>query len=58
MIWKYPNHTLQTNQWNPEDPSANINHKTPGRQTKQSKATSTLFPIKMVVKLGRTQSNA
>ena len=53
MIRKYDNHTLQNDPWyNEEEP--HINHKPPRRP---SKATSSLFPIKMVVKLERTQSN-
>ena len=57
MISKYHNHKLQTNLWNREDEPHN-NHQTPGRQTKQRKATRSLFPIDMISKLERTQSNA
>ena len=35
MIKKYHNHKLQTNPWHREEEPHN-NHKTPGRQTKQS----------------------
>ena len=53
---KYHNHTLQTNSWHPEEePQNNNSHTTPGRQ---SKATSSFFPIKMSAKLEMTQSTA
>ena len=39
---------------NTEEPQNYSNYKTPGRQ---SKATSSLYPIKMIAKLDRTQSN-
>ena len=45
MIRKYQNHKLQTNPWQREEEPHN-NHKTPGRQTKQSSQLS--FPIKMI----------
>ena len=51
MIRKYHNHKLQTNPWHREEEPHN-NHETPG-----SKATSSLFPIKMIAKLEATQSN-
>ena len=54
-IRKYHNHKLQTNLWHREEEPHN-NHETPGRQT--SKATSSLFPIKMIAKLEWTHSNA
>ena len=54
MIRKYHNYKLQTNLWHREEEPHNI-HKTPGRQ---SKATSSLFSIKMIAKLERTQSTA
>ena len=54
---KYQNHTLETNPWHHEDTQDNNSHKTSGKQ-KQSKATSSLFPIKMIAKLERTQSIA
>ena len=57
MIKKYHNHKLQTNLWHREEEPQN-NHETPGRQTKQSKATSSLFPIEIIAKLEWTQSNA
>ena len=38
-----------------EKPENTSNHKKPG---KQDKATSSLFPIQMIAKLERTQSNA
>ena len=53
MIRIYHNHKLQTNLWQREEEPRN-NHETPGRQ---SKATSSLFPIKMIAKLEWTQSN-
>ena len=56
MIKKYNNHTQQTNPRHCEEKQQNTNsHKTSGRQ---SKATSSLFLIKMIAKLERTQSNA
>ena len=55
MIRKYHNHKLQTNLLFREQELYN-NHEKPGR--KQSKATSCLFPIKMIAKLEWTQSNA
>ena len=56
MISKYHNHTLHTNPQHREGELQNIsNRKTPGRQ---SKATSSLFSIKMIEKLDRTQSCA
>ena len=48
MIRKYHNHTLQTNPRHREDKLHKI-HKTPGEQL--SKATSSLFPIKMITQL-------
>ena len=51
MVRKYHNQKLQTNPYYREEEL----HKTPGRQ---SKATSSLFPIKMIAKLEWTQSNA
>ena len=53
MIRKY--HKLQTNPWHREEEPHN-NHEAPGRQL--SKATSSLFPIKMTAKLEWAQSNA
>ena len=52
MIRKYHNHKLQTSPWHREEEPHN-NHETPGRhqEDKQSKATSSLFPIKMIAKL-------
>ena len=47
MIRNYHNHKTE------KEPD--INHKTPGRQ--KSKATISLFPIKMITKLEWTQSN-
>ena len=55
MVRKYHNHKLQTKPWHREEEPHN-NHETPDRQ--QSKATSSLFPIKMIAKLERTQRNA
>ena len=54
MIRKYHNHTLQTNPRHRGEEPHN-NHKTPGIQRK---ASSFLFPIKVIAKLERTQSNA
>ena len=54
MIRKYHNHKLQTNPWHREE-EPHSNHETPGRQ---SKATSSLFPIDMIAKLEWTQSIA
>ena len=46
MTRKYHNYTLQTDpQYREEEPQNNNSHKTPGRQ---SKATSSLYPIKLV----------
>ena len=56
MIRKYHNHTLQTNPRHYEEVPQNTNHH--NTLGKQSKATSSLFPIKMIAKLERTQSNA
>ena len=53
MIRKYHNQTLQTNPRHREEEQYN-NHKAPGRQ---SKATSFLYPIKIIVKLERTLTN-
>ena len=51
MIRKYHNYTLQTNPWLcEEEPHNNHNHQ-------ESKATDFFFPIKMIEKLERTQSN-
>ena len=47
MISKYHNQKLHTNPWHREEPQNN--HETPGRQ--KSKATSSLFLIKMVAKI-------
>ena len=55
MIKKYHNHKLQTNTWHHEE-EPHTNHETPGRQ--KSKATSSLFPIKLIAKLEWTQCNA
>ena len=46
---------LQTNPWHREEEPHN-HHETPCR--KRNKATSSLFPIKMIAKLEWTQSNA
>ena len=54
MIRKYHNHKLQTNPCHHEEEPHN-NHETPGRQ---SKATSYLFPIKVIAKLEWTKTNA
>ena len=53
---KYHNCTLQNNQgYHEEEPQNNNNHKKPGRQ---KKAKSSLFDIKMIAKLERTQNDA
>ena len=49
MIRKYHNHKLQTNPWRNEEEPHN-SHETP-EEDKQSKATSSLFPIKLIAKL-------
>ena len=54
MIRKYYNHKQQTTRWHREEEWLN-HHKTPGRQL--SKATSSLFSIKMIAILKWTQSN-
>ena len=51
MVRKYHNHTNSTLR----NSHRHTSHKTLGGQ---SKATSSLFPIKMIAKLLRTQSNA
>ena len=49
MIRRYHKHTLQTNpRFREEEPQKNNNNMTQGRQ---SKATSSSFPIKMIAKL-------
>ena len=53
MIKKYHNYKLQTNPWNHEKEPHN-NHEHP--EDKQSKATSSLFPIKIIAKIEWTQS--
>ena len=53
MIRKYHTHTLQTKLWHREKESQNTyGHKT--QEDNQSKVTSSIFPIKMTVKLERT----
>ena len=54
MIRKYHHHKLQTNLWHREE-DTHTNHKT--QEDKQTKATSSLFPIKMIAKLEWTQSS-
>ena len=54
MIRNYHNHKPQTTPWHREEERLN-HHKTPGRQL--SKATSSLFSIKMIAILKWTQSN-
>ena len=46
--------TLQTNPWHSGDELHKI-HKTPGRQL--SKSSSSLFPIKIIIKLEKTHIN-
>ena len=55
MIKKYQNHKLQTNLRHREEEPHN-NHET--QKDKQSKATSSRFPIEMIAKLEWTQRNA
>ena len=55
MIRKYHNHKLQTNPWNHEDETSTI---TRHQEDKQSKATSSLFPVEVIEKLEWTQRNA
>ena len=55
MIRKYNNHKPQTTIWHHEEEPLN-NHETPGRQIKQCNQLS-LFPIKMIAIIKRTQSN-
>ena len=55
MIRKYHNHKLQTNPWHREEEPHKI---TRHQEDKQSKATSSLFDMKMFVKLEWKQSNA
>ena len=50
MTRKYHNHKLQANPWH----TTIMRH----HEEKQSKATSSLFPIEMIAKLELTQSNA
>ena len=57
MIRKYFNHTLQTHPRRREEEPQNTNsHRTSGKQIKQNNQLY-LFLIKMIAKLGRTQSN-
>ena len=55
MFRIYHNHKLQINLWHREEEPHN-NHETQGRH--HSRATSSLFPIKMIAKVEWTQSNA
>ena len=55
MIRKYHNHKQQESPWHcQEEPQTIPRH----QEDKQSKATSSLFPIEMIAKLEWTQSNA
>ena len=56
MIRKYHNHKLQTNLWHHEEEPHN-NHKTPGRQTKQSNQLSLPHQDDCKTKLEWTQRN-
>ena len=56
MIRIYHTHKLQTNTWHRG--IAKKSHTTITRNDKQSKATSSLFPIEMIAKLEWTQRNA
>ena len=57
MIRKYHTHKLQTNPRHREKSHRTISI-TRHQEVNQSKATSFLFPIKMIAKLERTQSDA
>ena len=54
MIRKYHNHSLKTNSRHREEELYKI---TRHQKDKQSKATGSFFPIKMIVKLEWTHSN-
>ena len=55
MFRKYHNHKLQTNPWyREEEPHTTVTRR---QEDKLSKATSSLFPIKMTAKLEGTQRN-
>ena len=54
MIRKYRNYKLKINPLHRKEEPHNIRH----QEEKQSKATSSLFPIKVIAKLEWTQSNA
>ena len=54
MIRKYHNHKTQTNPWHPWKIHTTI---TRHQEDKLSKATSSLFPIKMIAKLEWTKTN-
>ena len=59
MIRKYLNHKLQTNPWHhPGASRGRVTSIMRHKENKQSNATSSLFPIKMIAKLEWTQSNA
>ena len=51
---KYHNHTLQTN---PRHREEELHKITRHQEDKQSKATSSLFPIKMIAKLEKAHGN-
>ena len=53
MIRKYHNHKTQTTSWHSEESPTTTRH----QEDKPSKAISSLFPIKMIAILERTQSN-
>ena len=55
FVGKYHNHKLQTNPWHREEEPHSITRQ---QEDKQSKATSSLFPIEMIAKLEWIQSNA
>ena len=58
MIKKYLSHTLQTNPRHREEEPKNINRNNTHQEDKRSKATRSLFLVKMIAKLERTRSNA
>ena len=57
-MWVWSGKTTITNCRQTREEEPHNHHETPGRQTKQSKSASSLFPIKMIAKLEWTQSNA
>ena len=54
MIRKYQNHKLLTNPWHRKEEPHNIRRH---QENKLSKATNSLFPVKIIAKLEWTYSN-